>query len=133
LQPFSVVRVPPPPPYDTQTFTIYFEFGRDFLMYQHSEVILDKVLVYAKATQSKNIRIQGFAATDAIEVSHRSLAEPLALAEARARMVEKALLLLGVPPSALSVAWLGSPAPTDLEGGRLPEPSKRRVTITITP
>jgi outer membrane protein OmpA-like peptidoglycan-associated protein len=134
LRPASEPRTLPPPPYSTQVFTIYFEFGRDFMIYQYSEMILEKIMLYAKASQAKQVRIEGFAATDAFYVQARALREPLELAQARAQMVAEALRRLGVPDSTLSVAWFGAPLPAaDLEAGKLPEASKRRVVITITP
>jgi outer membrane protein OmpA-like peptidoglycan-associated protein len=115
-------------------FTIYFEFGRDFLIYQYSELILEKIMLYAKASQAKQVHVEGFAATDAFYVQGRAFREPLQLAEARAKMVAEGLRRLGVPDVSLSVQWFGSPVPApDLEAGKLPEASKRRAVITITP
>jgi outer membrane protein OmpA-like peptidoglycan-associated protein len=134
LRPASEPRTLPPPPYTTQVFTIYFELGRDFLVYQYAEMILEKIMLYAKASQAKQVRIEGFAATDPYYVQGRAFREPLELAQARAQMVAEALRRLGVPDTTLTVDWFGAPMPApDLEAGKLPEASKRRVVITITP
>jgi outer membrane protein OmpA-like peptidoglycan-associated protein len=134
LQPASVPRTLPPPPYDTKTFTIFFELGRDFLIYQYAEMILEKISLYAKASQAKQLRIEGYAATTPIDVQGRMLSEPMLLAQARADMVAEALRRLGVPANTLTEAALGDPAPSPaLESGMLPEASKRRVVITVTP
>lgn len=134
LKPASDPRTLPAGPYDPKTFTIYFEFGRDFLIYQYAEVILEKISLYAKASQAKHIAIQGFAATEPLRVGTRVLREPAELAEARANMVAEALRRLGVPKDSLNVEWHTAPEPTaDLEAGKLPEASKRRVVITVTP
>jgi outer membrane protein OmpA-like peptidoglycan-associated protein len=134
LKPASEPRTLPPGPYDEKSFTIYFEFGRDFLIYQYAEMILEKISLYAKASQAKHVKIQGFAATEPLRVGARVLREPAELAEARANMVAEALRRLGVPKESLSVEWRTAPEPApDLEAGKLPEPSKRRVVITITP
>lgn len=134
LAPTDVPRVLPPPPYTEQTFSIYFEYDRDFLIYQYSELILEKIMLYAKASQAKRVHVEGFAATAPWGVQARLIREPAALAESRAKMVAEALRRLGVPDSSLVVEWHSAPAATqDLEGGRLPEPSKRRVVVTITP
>lgn len=134
LAPSDVPRSLPPPPYTEKVFSIYFEYDRDFLIYQHAELILEKIVLYAKASQAKRVRIEGFAATEPLVVHGRTLREPLALAKSRAEMVAEALRRLGVPDASLAVAWHGAPAKTtDLEGGKLPEPSKRRVVVTITP
>lgn len=134
LAPTDVPRVLPPPPYAEKVFSIYFEYDRDFLIYQYSELILEKIMLYAKASQAKRVHVAGFAATVPWVLQGRLLREPMALAKSRAQMVAESLRRLGVPESSLVVEWHGTPAPTqDLEGGKLPEPSKRRVVVTITP
>lgn len=133
IAPASQPRELPPPPYDPRVFTIYFEFGRDFLIYQHAEVVLEQISLYARASEAKAVLIHGYAATAPVRVSRRRLVEDLALAEARAKMVREALIRLGVAPDRMRLEWSGTPAPTDLEAGRLPESSKRRVTVTVTP
>ncbi|HKU36964.1 MAG TPA: OmpA family protein [Polyangiales bacterium] len=133
LKPASEPRTLPPPPYERQEFQIYFEFGRDFLIYQHAEVVLEKVQLYVKASSARQVTISGFAATDPILRSGRVLAEPLSLAEQRAKMVALALHRLGIPDEIVSTESHGSPQVSDLEAGKLPESSKRRVTITVTP
>jgi outer membrane protein OmpA-like peptidoglycan-associated protein len=134
LAPTEVPRTLPPPPYTEQVFTIYFEYGRNFLIYQYSELILEKIMLYAKASQAKRVHIEGYAATDPLPIQGRELREPLALAESRAKMVAESMRRLSVPEASLLVEWHGSPQPApDLEGGKLPEPSKRRVVVTVTP
>lgn len=134
LAPSDQPRSLPPPPYAEKVFSIFFEYGRDFLIYQHAELILEKILLYAQASRAKRVQITGFAATEPLLVHGRTLREPIALAKARAEMVAEALRRLGVPGASLMVAWQGAPAKTsDLEGGKLPEPSKRRVVVTVTP
>lgn len=134
LAPSDQPRSLPPPPYDQKTFSIYFEYGRDFLIYQYAELILEKISLYAAASRAERIHVEGFAATEPLVVQGRALREPVALAKARAEMVAEALRRLGVPDATLRIAWQGAPKPAaDLEGGRLPEPSKRRVIVTVTP
>jgi outer membrane protein OmpA-like peptidoglycan-associated protein len=134
LRPASEPRTSPPPPYDERVFTIYFEFGHEFLSYQYAELILEKISLYAKASQAQLVQIEGFAATDPVWVGARVLLEPASLAEARANMVAEALRRLGVPQTSLQVASHTAPKSTsDLEAGQLPEASKRRVVITVKP
>lgn len=133
LKPASEPRTLPPPPYDRREFQIYFEFGRDFLIYQHAEVVLEKVQLYVKASQARQVVVSGFAATDPVVRSGRVLTEPQSLAQERASMVALALHRLGIPDAIVSTEAHGSPQVTDLEAGKLPESSKRRVTITVTP
>lgn len=131
LRPAREPRVLPPPPYETRTFHIYFEFGRDFLIYQHAEIVLEKVMLYARASGAARVDITGYAVTEPRIVSGRSLQEPAALAEGRAAMAAEALRRLQVPAGLLHVNARTDPAPTEFEG--MPEGSKRRVTITVTP
>lgn len=133
LAPTSVPRMLPPPPYVRSDFTIYFEFGRDFLIYQHAEVVLEKVQLYVQASQAKQVIVQAYAATDPVVRSGRTLAEPMSLASDRAAVVALALRRLGIPDALVTTEVHGSPQPTDLEAGKLPESSKRRVTITVVP
>jgi outer membrane protein OmpA-like peptidoglycan-associated protein len=142
LKPASEPRTLPPGPYATQAFTIYFEFGRDFLAYQYSELILEKIQLYVKASQPREVRIEGFAATRAFSARNgaslpgnsRQLREELGLARSRAEMVAEALRRLGVPANVLQIEARGAPAPTaDPELGKLPEVTKRRVVVTVVP
>jgi hypothetical protein len=48
-------------------------------------------------------------------------------------MAALALRRLGITDSQLTIVAEGAPAATDLESGKLPESSKRRVTLTVTP
>ena len=133
LAPSSQPRTLPPPPYVRRAFHIYFEFGRRFLQYQHAEVILEQVQLYVRASDAKRVRIVGFAATEPVRYGQRRLAEPDRLALDRAEIVALALHRLGVPDAIVAIQVSKAPAPTELEGGRLPESSKRRVTVMVTP
>ena len=97
-------------------------------------MILEKIMLYAKASHAKQVRIEGYAATTPFDVQGRTLSEPMELAQARAAMVAEALRRLGVPANTLQQAFFGDPAPSpELESGKLPEASKRRVVITVVP
>lgn len=138
LRPADEPRTPPAPPYEPRSFSIYFEFGRDFLIYQYAELIIEKIVLYARASQASVVTIDGYAATEPVAVPTpfglRQLREPAALAQARADMVAEALRRLGVPGSTLRITAHHAPDPTpDLEAGQLPEASKRRVLVTVTP
>jgi len=134
IAPTDQPRELPPPPYSEQVFSIYFEYDRDFLIYQYSETILEQIMLYTKASQAARVHVEGFAATEPLLVQGRIIREPAALAQARANMVAEALLRLGVPSASLQLDWHTAPEPTqDLEAGKLPEPSKRRVLVTVTP
>jgi hypothetical protein len=78
--PAWVTRTLPQPPYSEQHYALLFNFGSDFLNYQYSEILLEKISLYAKASRAREIRITGYAATRPLQVSGRTLAEPASLA-----------------------------------------------------
>lgn len=133
LRPASEPRSLPDPPYEERAFHIYFEFGRDFLRYQHAEVVLEQVQLFVQASAARRLRIDAFAATAPVVHSGRRLAEPLWLAGARADMVLLALKRLGIAEDLIEINTYGTPESTMLHDGQLPEFSKRRVTITVLP
>jgi outer membrane protein OmpA-like peptidoglycan-associated protein len=129
-QPTWVPRKLPEPPYGEQHYVVLFNFGSDFLNYQYSEVLLEKIALYAKASRARTMHVTGYAATQPLQVSGRSIAEPASLARARAEMVAEALRRLDIGPASLRVDWKVNPAAADQP---LAEASKRRVEITIVP
>jgi len=131
LQPASVPRQLPPPPYGKREYTIFFELNNDFLIYQYAETIIEDIVLYTKASHARRVVITGYAATTGYEVSGRHIAEKLEIAKARAAMVAAALERLGVPRTLLELKWQGEPQldpPTD---AGLIEPAKRRATVEI--
>jgi outer membrane protein OmpA-like peptidoglycan-associated protein len=133
LKPTWEPRELPKPPYSNQTYNIVFDFNNDFLIYQYAELILEKAALYIKASNPKSVVITGFAATQPIEVSGRTLSEPVSIAKARADMVAEALYRSGVDRKLMRIQTntkpevlqgLGTVTPT-------PEASKRRVTIEV--
>lgn len=121
----------PPPPYATKEFHIVFDFGNDFHVYQYAELILEKISLYAKASKPKVVVVTGYAATQPIEVSGRRLAEPIALAKARAEATTEALVRLGVERKVIRIETQGEPKPIANLPTPGPEASKRRVTVRI--
>jgi len=130
LQPTSVPRVLPPPPYEPRSFTIGFELNSDFLLYQYAELIIEQASLYAKASKPSRIVITGYAATRPIEVSGQRIVEDIAVGEARARMIAEALSRLGVPREKMELKWLDAP---EESSGPLTEASRRRAVIEIAP
>ena len=131
MQQMWVPRPVPQPPYGTRDYVIFFGFNSSFPMYQYSEIILEKMALYAKASRPRKIRVTGYAATDQYVVSDRSLVEDLALAQARAQKVGLALQRLGVPESIIDVSWQGGAKPIAGGDDGLSEPSRRRVKISM--
>jgi outer membrane protein OmpA-like peptidoglycan-associated protein len=132
LQPMVVPRTPPAPPYSAQTWQIQFSFGDDRLVYQSVETTLEKAMLYAVASKARKVEVTGYADVAGFDVSGRHLAEPKALAKARALMVTEALVRLGVPAASINTSWRADPAPIG-PAGPLSAASKRRVTITLAP
>ena len=134
VRPLYEARKPFPQPYAARTFEIPFEFGRSFIVYQLSDYLIDQAVAYATATHAAKVEITGWAATVPMTVSGRTLAEPTALARARAEVAAQWMTSLGVPKSHLVVRWRTGSKPIEMPGSDgLSEPSRRRVDIRITP
>jgi outer membrane protein OmpA-like peptidoglycan-associated protein len=128
-----VPRELPKPPFVAQDFNIVFDYGNDFLVYQYAEMIVEKMSLFAKASNASSVTITGYAATVPTEVSGRKFSEPLALAKTRAERVAEALSRLGVDRKKMKIDWRGDPEA--IAGLPTPgaESSKRRASIRIVP
>ena len=131
LKPTWEPRPLPEPPFSTREFHIVFDFGNDFHVYQYAELILEKASLYVKASSPKAVVVTGFAATAPIEVSGRTLAEPLLLARSRAEATAEALRRLGVNSQLIRIETNGAPKPIRNLQTPGEEASKRRVTIRV--
>jgi hypothetical protein len=132
LQPTHIARTPPAPPFSNQSYTIFFALNSDFLMYQHSEVLLDAALQYIEAAKPRRIVITAYAATKPVIVSGREIVEDIGVAKARAAMIVEALTRLKVPRELIHVETRGDPAPDgELAKQGLSEASKRRATVVL--
>jgi outer membrane protein OmpA-like peptidoglycan-associated protein len=131
LQPTWVERKPPPPPYTTREYTMYFELNSDFLLYQHSEVIIDEAVTFIRAANPKRVVVTAYADTAGFTASGRALREQLAVAEGRAKMLTEALLRLGIPKAQIVTQWRGDPAPDAWADSGLIQASKRRAVIRV--
>jgi outer membrane protein OmpA-like peptidoglycan-associated protein len=130
LPPADVVRPLPAGPYTSRDWHIEFNFQSNFLAYQYSEVILDEAARYIRASGARRVDIVGYADGKPYRISGRALVEAHGLAQSRAKMVDEALLRLGVNPAIVHTAWRDDPAPINADDG-MAEPSKRRVTIHV--
>ena len=131
LPPANVVEKLPPPPYVAHTWHIQFTFDSDFLQYQYSEIILDRIGRYIRAGHPRRIEVIGYAVTRPRIISGRPMAEKPQVARRRAQMVALALRRLGATPAMLRVRWRFNPPPltrrTDLAAA-----SRRRVDIKLS-
>jgi outer membrane protein OmpA-like peptidoglycan-associated protein len=133
MQPTSVPRVLPPPPYGPREFIILFELNSDFLVYQYAELIVEKAVLYMRASKARRVTITGYAATRGAEVSGQLVRESPAIAEARARMIAEAFTRLGVARELLQLQWQVEPATAPSAPDGLTEAAKRRAVIAIEP
>lgn len=131
LAPADVVEKLPPPPYGPRTWSIEFTYGSDFLQYQYSEIILDEIGRYIRASHPRRVEVIGYAMTRPRTISGRRLAEKPQMAEERAERVALALSRLGATPAMLHVTWRDDPAPLTREAG-LGEASQRRVDVRLS-
>ena len=130
LPPADVVRPLPQGPFANKRWAIEFDYRSDFLAYQYSEVILDAIARYVRASHPIEVRVEGYAATRPYVVSGMRLVEPPQLAEDRADRVARALRRLGVDRKIMRVRSSVNPRPAAIDDG-LAQPSLRRVTIRV--
>lgn len=131
MTPNHLPQPQPPQPWVSREFQIFFDFGSDYLRYQHAEVILQEAVRLAQLGGARKIHITGYAATEPTEVSGRVIREATALANARAQMASEALRRLGWPRDKMTVR-------SDIHPVSLPDAtlehaqaSLRRVSIRV--
>jgi len=130
VAPMSVARKTPPGPYQTRSFYLFFDFDKDFLIYQFDDYLLDKAITWIRAANPERIVVTGYAAATPEVVSGHTLAENPDIARRRAEKLEQALVRLGVAAKRIEVKWDTDPTPIDAEGADgLPQASLRRVEI----
>ena len=123
----------PPPPYVTSEFYIFFNHNSDFLVYQHAEIVMEKVLLYAQASHAREVQVIGYAATQPQIASGQRFQESAALAHSRAEAVRLSLERLGIKASQLKVLWNVHGDPVDSPLVPTATASMRRVTIRVVP
>lgn len=129
IQPLSVPRPVPPGPYAERVFTTYFEFDRDFLVYQYDDFIIDNAVTWLRAAKPRKLIVTGFAATDPQVVSGRRLAERPEVARERAEAIAETLnrLLPGVAIETRTRRAAQVTSDPDADG--IPGQSQRRAEI----
>lgn len=108
-----------------QEFTILYSFNDDYLEYAGNQVVSDAA-EYAKRIHASSVKVSGYRATSLLSNGQR-LVEKSGLAEKRAQNI--ATLMRGLGVSNLTVEWKAEAEPAD--GST--DPSRRRVTIAVTP
>jgi hypothetical protein len=129
IDPLSVAREVPPGPYAERTFPIYFEHDNDFLVYQYDDYLLDRAVTWIRAAKPKLLVVTGYAATEPVTVSGRTLAERPEVASERAEMVAETLRRL-LPGTAIEVRSEVNAQPIeDADADGIPSQSQRRAEI----
>jgi outer membrane protein OmpA-like peptidoglycan-associated protein len=108
-----------------QEFTVLYAFNDDYLEYAANQVVTEAAS-YAKRIGASNVKVSGYRATSLLSNGDRLIEKP-ALAEKRAQNVLTLLRGLGV--SRLVVESKTEAEPGDGQT----DPSRRRVTIVVTP
>lgn len=127
--PIGIPRPLYQPPFTERTFTTYFEFGRDFIVYQYDDWLLDQAANWIRQARPRRLVVTGFAATEPVVISGRTVVEPPELADARAAMIAQTLRRL-VPDIPVETRAEIDAGPTDEpEADGIPGQSQRRAEI----
>ena len=108
-----------------QEFTVLYAFNDDYLEFAANQVVT-QAAAYAKRIGASNVKVSGYRATSILSNGDH-LVEKAGLAEKRAQNIRTLLRGLGVP--SVVVEWSNEAEPGDGQT----DPSRRRVTIVVTP
>jgi hypothetical protein len=116
-------------PFTARSFSIFFEWNSDFLIYQYGDYLLQQAADWIALAHPRRVVITGFAATQPQVISSQHFAEPASLAQLRAQSTAESLRRL-VPGVAVETAADTGGAPSDhADADTLPDQSRRRVDI----
>jgi len=121
-EPPSAPREPLTGPHE---FTVLYAFNDDYLEFAANGVV-SEAAAYAKRIGAKNVKVTGYRAISVLS-NGNSLVEKAGLAEKRAQNIATLLRGLGISNIAME-----SKADAEAGDGQT-DPSRRRVTILITP
>ncbi len=129
IQPLSTPRPVPPGPYSERVFTVFFEFDKDFLVYQYGDYIVDNAVTWLRAAQPRKLVITGYAATEAETVSGVTLQERPEVATERAETMAETFrrMLPGIEIETRTEVAAGIIDHPDADG--IPWQSQRRAEI----
>lgn len=129
IQPLSVERPVPDGPFRERVFTTFFEFDRDFLVYQYDDFIIDNAVTWIRAAKPRKLVVTGYAATIPETVSGRTLAERPEVAQERAEAMAVTLRRL-LPGMTVETRARTGAKPVDApDADTLPGQSQRRAEI----
>ncbi len=106
-------------------FKILYAFNDDYLEFAANRVV-NEAAGYAKSISASRVKVAGYRATSLLSNGDKLVEKP-GLAEKRAQNI--ATLLRGLGVSGVSVEWKNDAEP----GDGMTDPSRRRVTILVTP
>ncbi|MEO6151710.1 MAG: hypothetical protein ABIT09_01060 [Croceibacterium sp.] len=133
VRPLYETRTRPGRPYAVRTFTIPFDLGSSFIVYQLGDYYTDAAINYALDVQPARVVVTGYAQTEPVTVSGQTIVEPVGLARERAEHVAQAFILQGIARDRISVVEApASPTANEAFDG-LQSASYRRVEVTIEP
>jgi outer membrane protein OmpA-like peptidoglycan-associated protein len=125
VRPLEIGSVPARELSGPQEFTILYSFNDDYLEYAGNRLVT-QAIEYAKRIQAASVKVTGYRATSVLSNGQR-MVEKDGLAERRAQNI--ATLMRGSGVARVTVGWKGEPEPGDGQA----DPSRRRVTIAVTP
>lgn len=133
VRPLYQERKRPAKPYAEGRFSVPFDQGGSFIVYQLSDYYLDALINYALDVQPARIEIAGHADTRPRTVSGQRLVEDTGLAKVRANVIRTALILRGIPADRIRIVReLGGPLePAAFDG--LDAATARRADVRIVP
>jgi outer membrane protein OmpA-like peptidoglycan-associated protein len=124
-RPLALGSAPHQPLTGRQEFTVLYSFNDDFLEFRANRVVTEAA-EYAKRTGATSVKVAGYRAASLLSNGQR-LTERAGLAEKRAQDV--ATLLRGLGVAAVTDEWKSEAEP----GDGVSDPSRRRVSIVVTP
>jgi hypothetical protein len=129
INPISMPRQVPEGPFSERTFTVYFEFNQDFLVYEYDDYLLDRAATWIATAEPRKVIVTGYAATEERTVSGFALAEDAEVAEDRADAVALTLRRLMPGLEVETRVQLASQPVDEPDADELPGQSQRRAEI----
>jgi hypothetical protein len=129
IDPLDAPRKVPPGPYGPRTFFTFFEFDRDFLVYQYDDFLVDRMVTWLRVAKPRKVVVTGFAATDPETISGHVLAERPEVARERAEAVAITLRRL-IPELEVETRWETRSKPIETpDADDIPGQSQRRAEV----
>lgn len=130
VRPLSEVRPVATGPFEARTFSLYFDWDQDFLLYQYDDYLLDHAYYWLRDARPRQIVVTGYADRRGDTISGKAMTESATIAEERARRVTLALTRLGIDPAIITTRWSDdAPQSDDPEADGLIGQARRRVDI----